>query len=130
MANQAIYSTACTLIKLSTLILLRRITDGVSKFYSYTVWLLIGYFITFEATLLLGCSQINAYWNQVNPIWQAENEGKYTCFNEAANIMAATVGAMMTDFGIFVLPLVLFRRLQVSFKQKFALGCVFGVGLL
>src|ERR1700753_815045 len=134
MAEQAIYVLCSTLIKLSIIMLLRRITQGVNRAYVWTVWIItvvvIAYFITFEVTLFTGCRPLNAYWNGVNPVWTFQNQGKYWCFNEPANIMSATIVAMVTDFATFVLPLLLFRKLQVSFKQKFALGVVFGLGLL
>jgi hypothetical protein len=134
LAEQAVYDISCTLIKLSTIILLRRITDGVQKFYVYFLWattiVVIAYPIVFEITLFVGCQPLNAYWNSVNPAWEFENKGQYKCFNEAANIMAATIGAMLTDFTTFLLPLLLFRKLQIPFRQKLALGCLFGVGFL
>jgi hypothetical protein len=134
MAEQAIYVMCSTLIKLSIIMLLRRITQGGNRFYVYSVRVITGaviaYFITFEVTLFTGCRPINAYWNEVNPVWAFHNEGKYWCFNEAGNIMAATTVAMVTDFATFLLPLLLFRKLQVPFRQKFALGFVFGLGFL
>src|SRR5258708_5156578 len=125
MAEQAIYVLCSTLIKLSIIMLLKRITQGVDRAYIYSIWVIMGvviaYFFVFEITLFTGCRPLNAYWNQVDPAWQFRNAGKYTCFNEAANIMGATISAMLTDFATFGLPLLLFRKLQVPFKQKFAL---------
>jgi hypothetical protein len=71
---------------------------------------------------------MEAYWMQVNPVWLAENQGKYACYDEAAYIVFIATVSMLTDFVVCILPMSLFLRLQMNWRRKLALAAIFGVG--
>jgi hypothetical protein len=118
--------------KISILLFYRRLTERVSTRFQ---WMLNGV-IAFVAccciagfiTMLVGCRPIHAYWMQVDPVWLAENTGKFTCYDEAAYIVFIATISMITDFLVCILPMSLFLRLQMNWKRKLALVAIFGVG--
>jgi hypothetical protein len=135
LALEALYVFSTGLIKISILLFYRRLVSGsVSPAFVWAIraaiFSVVAYIITFEITLTVGCRPINAFWNEVNPIWRALNENKYYCLNELDTLYGANITSITQDFLTFLLPLLLFRKLQIPFRQKVVLGCVFGVGFL
>ena len=63
-----------------------------------------------------------------NPTWIAEN--KHTCYNEAHYIVFMATFSMVTDFVVCILPLSLFIKLHMHWRQKLALAAIFGAGFL
>lgn len=135
MALEATYltSTACT--KISILLFYRRLGVGtVTNRFLYSVYaaiaFVLAYYITFTVNLFVGCRPINAFWNQADLVWLAENDGKYSCFDEATNMIAAAVISVLQDFIACFMPTILFWKLRIRRQQKFALCAIFGVGFL
>jgi hypothetical protein len=132
MCIQIFYLVSTSTTKISILLFYRRLTDRVSTRFQ---WILYGV-IAFVAccciagfiTMLVGCRPIHAYWMQVDPVWLAENTGKFTCYDEAAYIVFIATISMITDFLVCILPMSLFLRLQMYWKRKLALAAIFGVG--
>lgn len=54
----------------------------------------------------------------------------YHCFNEPADLLAASAVSIVQDFIVCGMPTLLFWKLQLPRRQKIALGAVFGVGFL
>jgi hypothetical protein len=81
-------------------------------------------------TLLVGCRPLNAYWMQVKPQWLEANQGKYSCYDEAAYIVWIAVFSMVTDFLACLLPMSLFFSLHMNWRRKAALAAIFGSGFL
>lgn len=133
MAIECLYVAATSLIRISILLFYRRMATGsVSKGFLWTVRgiiaFVVAYFIVFEVTLFTGCRPFNAFWNEVNPYWEASHE--YHCINEAGNLFAASIVSVVQDFVVCFMPTILFWKLQLPRKQKIALGAIFGVGFL
>jgi hypothetical protein len=123
------------LTKISILLFYRRLVSGsVSNAFVWAVRVSIfsvaAYIITFETTLTFGCRPINAYWNEVNPVWRTLNENKYFCLDEVATLYSANITSIVQDFLTFLMPLLLFWNLQLPIRQKVVLGAIFGVGFL
>jgi hypothetical protein len=121
--------------KISILLFYRRLVAGsVSKRFvwviRFCIFSVVAYIITFETTLLFGCRPMNAFWNEVNPIWRSLNEGKYFCLDEVATLYGANITSIVQDFLTFLIPLALFWNLKLPIRQKVILGLVFGVGFL
>jgi hypothetical protein len=76
--------------------------------------------------LFVGCQPIQAFWLQVNLF----SQDKYQCINEAANLIAAAAISVVQDFLACGMPMVLFWKLRIPFRQKIALAAIFGVGFL
>jgi uncharacterized membrane protein YqgA involved in biofilm formation len=137
MVIEAMYIASTGLTKISILLFYKRMSDGtVSTAFRCAVQVCIAfvvcYIITFEATLFLGCRPINSYWDQVNIGWALKHvEGvDYHCFNEPANLLAASATSIVQDFIACGMPTLLFWKLQLPRRQKIALGAIFGVGFL
>ena len=133
MGLEAQYVLSTGLTKISILLFYRRLVSGsISRVFYWTVIAIIisviAYTITFEFTLIFGCQPMNAYWNEVNPIWRALNEGKYHCLNEVVALLCANIISIIQDFLTFLMPLILFWNLRLPIRQKFVLGCIFSVG--
>jgi hypothetical protein len=133
LALEAQYVLSTGLTKISILLFYRRLVSGsISRAFYWTVIAIIisvvAYTITFELTLIFGCRPISAYWNEVNPIWRALNEGKYYCLNEVVALLCANILSIIQDFLTFLMPLILFWNLRLPIRQKVVLGCIFSVG--
>lgn len=135
MAIECTYILATGLTKISILLFYRRLVTGsISSGFVWairaSIFSVAAYIITFESTLIFGCTPINAYWHEVNIIWRASNEGKFRCLNEVGALYAANIISIVQDFLTFLMPLLLFRQLQLPIRQKILLGFIFGIGFL
>lgn len=131
MVLEALYLTSTATTKISILLFYRRLSSGtVSNGFIYSVYAAIAfvvvYYFIFMITLLAGCHPVEAFWLQVNLL----SSMKYHCIDEAANMIAAAAISVVQDFLACGIPMVLFWKLQLPFRQKFALGAIFGVGFL
>jgi hypothetical protein len=137
MAIESCYVFSTSLTKISILLFYRRMAAGsITPLFHWAVRIamasVVAYCITFELTLFLGCRPIDSFWNQVDPIWITTHvEGvDYHCFSEPANALAASGISIVQDFLACGLPIILFWKLKLPFRQKAALAAVFGVGFL
>jgi hypothetical protein len=135
MAIEATYILATGLTKISILLFYRRLVSGtVSNGFVWAIRVSIfsvaAYILTFENTLVFGCRPINAYWNEVDPIWRTSGDHPYKCLSEVGALYAANITSIVQDFLTFLMPLVLFMKLQLPLRQKVVLSVIFGVGFL
>lgn len=148
------YVVSTSLTKISILLFYKRMSDGaVSRTFRYAVRaciaFVVAYMITFVTTLFLTCRPINSYWNQVSLPWAISHEEyvcnlhlgqchansgirgtDYHCFNEPADLLAASAVSIVQDFIVCGMPTLLFWKLRLPRRQKIALAAVFGVGFL
>jgi len=134
MAIAALYIYGATLIKLSVLTFDRRL--GVNKVtpkfllaVRFAIFMVLFYCVVWTVLCFRQCTPFKAYWEQFNIPWRLEGH-PFSCLDEGANTLSNTVFSTICDFIAFLLPLSLLWRLQISKKQKMALGGVFSVGLL
>ncbi|KAI9726795.1 MAG: hypothetical protein M1828_000651 [Chrysothrix sp. TS-e1954] len=125
------YVWATGLIKISILLFYNRLAAGIlGQKFIWFVRILIafvtGYIITFTFTLFFTTRPFNAFWNQVNPVWEANHS--YSAVSESSIILAASAFSIVQDFLVAGTPTLLFYRLQIPFKQKCALGAIFIIG--
>jgi hypothetical protein len=133
MAIEALYVFSTGLTKISILLFYRRLVSGsVSRAFVWTILAIVfsvmAYMVTFELTLIFGCRPINAYWNEINPIWRTLNADEYVCLDEVVALYCANIISIVQDFLTFLMPLLLFWKLQLPIRQKAVLGCIFSVG--
>jgi hypothetical protein len=131
MALEALYLTSTAATKISILLFYRRLSTGtVSNGFLYSVYAAIAfvavYYFIFMINLFVGCQPIESFWLQVNPF----SQDKYHCINEATNMIAAAAISVVQDFLACGMPMVLFWKLRIPFRQKIALASIFGVGFL
>jgi hypothetical protein len=84
--------------------------------------------VALEISLFIECKPINAFWNQVNPIWRSTND--YYCVNEGKKLLAAGCISLLQDVMVTTLPIFLVWNLQVNRAKKVRLVALFAVGYL
>jgi hypothetical protein len=132
LAVETIFCFASGLIKVSILLFYRRLSSRVvSKAFRWTTWISIGSIIAYTIALtlapLLGCQPFSAFWDQVD-IFKRLQGYKFHCFDEGADVFAASVISAFQDLITAILPTFLYWNLQISLRQKFALFGIFAIG--
>jgi hypothetical protein len=137
MAIEALYVIGTGLIKISILCFYRRFANGtLSTVFKWAVHISIASVIlstfAFTLALFLACQPLDAWWKQVDYEWAATHvRGKdYTCFNEPGDLLASAAVSIIQDVLACFLPSVLFWKLSLPTRQKFALASLFIVGLV
>jgi hypothetical protein len=120
------------LIKVSILLFYRRLSSRVvSNAFRWTTWISIGFIVAYTIALtiapLLGCQPFSAFWDQVD-IFKRLQGYKFHCFDEGADVLAASVISAFQDLVTAILPTFLYWNLQISLRQKFALFGIFAIG--
>ncbi|PWY69207.1 integral membrane protein PTH11-like protein [Aspergillus sclerotioniger CBS 115572] len=116
------YDVAIASTKLSVLALYYRIfiTPKFRLVVILTVVWVILWLMTMEIVLGLECRPIEKFWN-------SSVEG--TCFNLVAFSYFTNITNLVTDIWIFLLPLPVILRLQITKNKKIGLSFLFSVGL-
>jgi hypothetical protein len=83
-------------------------------------------------TLLLSCRPLSAFWWQVDFDWEATHvEGiDYKCLQESLIYMWSISFVVVQDFMTVVLPMTIFWRIRLPFRQKVGLSILFGAGIV
>ena len=128
------YHIATSMSKISILLFYRRLTSRASETFLRIVWVMIAVFVSTLISICVAsfliCRPFSATWVVVNPFWALQNKGKYQCFDEGALFVAGSALSMAQDFIVCVMPLPVIWTLNISMRQKIALICIFGAGLL
>ena len=132
LATECIFCVATGLIKVSILLFYRRLSARVvSRAFLWTTRISIGYIIAYSIALsvapIVGCQPISAFWDQVDIIKVLQGY-EYHCFDEAADVFAASIISASQDLITAVLPTFLYWNLQIPFRQKLALFGIFAIG--
>lgn len=132
LAIECLFCVASGLIKISILLFYRRLSSRVvSKAFVYTTWISIGFIIAYSIALtlapILGCQPISAFWDQVD-ILKVLGGYEYHCFDEGADLLAASIISASQDFITAILPTFLYWNLRIPLQQKLALFGIFALG--
>ncbi|CAA9962558.1 hypothetical protein PTMSG1_05932 [Pyrenophora teres f. maculata] len=132
LAIECLFCVASGLIKISILLFYRRLSSrAVSRAFVYTTWISIGFIVAYSIALtlapILGCQPISAFWDQVN-VLKVLGGYEYHCFDEGADVVAASVISAAQDFITAILPTFLYWNLRIPIKQKLALFGIFAIG--
>lgn len=132
LAILCLFCTASGLIKISILLFYRRLSSRVvSNSFRWATWITIGFIATstiaFTLAPILGCQPISAFWDQVNSAKVLKGY-KYRCFNEGADVFAASVISTLQDLITAILPTFLYWDLRIPVRQKIALFGIFAIG--
>ncbi|CBY01463.1 hypothetical protein LEMA_P002500.1 [Plenodomus lingam JN3] len=94
-------------------------------------WLCIGFIAAYTVALtlapILGCQPISAFWNQLD-MEKVLRGYKFHCFDEGADVFAASVISSAQDLLTAVLPTFLYWNLRIPIRQKIALLGIFAIG--
>ncbi|KAH7082857.1 hypothetical protein BKA63DRAFT_138914 [Paraphoma chrysanthemicola] len=132
LALECTFCVASGMIKISILLFYRRLSSRVvSTAFRWTTWITIGCIVAYTIALtlapILGCQPVSAFWDQVD-INKRLNGYEYHCFDEGADVFAASVISAAQDLITAILPTFLYWKLQMPLRQKFALFGIFGIG--
>ena len=110
------------MIKLAILTFYYRvfITPAFRRVVLATIAFIVLWVLTITIVLALECRPIAKFWNPLTP-------GK--CFNLVAFSYFTNISNLVTDVWIFLLPIPVIWRLQISNQQRLGLCCVFLIGL-
>jgi rhodopsin domain-containing protein len=136
-AIEVLYTVTAGLIKISILLFYRRLAEGsISKTFQWTIKACI-LFVTLATIIIAFCSifvcrPVSAYWNMMDFTWALSHvRGRdYYCFNEGLQLLIENAIFIVQDIVTYVLPITLFWKLQMPFRQKLALAVLFGLGFL
>ncbi|KAF1951548.1 hypothetical protein CC80DRAFT_424510 [Byssothecium circinans] len=131
LAIECLFCVATGLIKISVLLFYRRLSARtVSKTFRWisriTITFVAGYSIAFTLVPIFGCQPISAFWDQTDVV-KLRNGYKYKCFNEGADVVAATIISTAQDLLTAVLPTFMFWHVQIPIRQKIALFGIFAI---
>ncbi|KAF2832732.1 hypothetical protein CC86DRAFT_401479 [Ophiobolus disseminans] len=132
LALECLFCTASGLIKISILLFYRRLAArAVSTFFRWATWITIGMIVAYTIALtiapIVGCQPIEAYWEQVD-ITKRLQGYKFHCFDEGADVVAASILSAIQDLITAILPTFLYWNLQIPMRQKVALFGIFAIG--
>jgi hypothetical protein len=119
-------------MKVSILLFYRRLSSRVvSKAFRWTTWITIGYIVVYTIVLtlvpILGCQPVSAFWDQVDIFMRLQGY-EFHCFDEGADLFAASIISVSQDLLTAMLPTFLYWNLQISKRQKFGLFAIFALG--
>ncbi|PYH82464.1 integral membrane protein [Aspergillus uvarum CBS 121591] len=119
-----IYCAGTGFTKVSVLIFYLRIFP--SKTFHYAVWTVIfiavGYNVASVLANIFSCSPVAASWD-----YSITNA---TCMNRPVFYFANAGLGIFTDFMTTLVPIPWLRRLQMPFRQKFAVGAMLAMGCI
>ncbi|KAF1941081.1 hypothetical protein EJ02DRAFT_378570, partial [Clathrospora elynae] len=132
LAIESIFCIASGLIKISILLFYRRLSSRVvSRTFKWVTWITIGFIASYSIALtivpILGCQPISAFWDQADLVKILQGY-KFHCFDEGADVVAASVISAAQDLITAVLPTFLYWNLRIPTRQKVALFGVFAIG--
>ena len=123
-AVQIMYFVTSVLVKISILLLYRRIF-GVSQNFTRAVYatlsLVVAYFVVCVCLTFFGCHPVSYFWDKTQ-------EGE--CFDEVEFFKWNGVTNLLLDVIALALPLPMVWNLQLRTKQKLVLSGIFLLGFL
>ncbi|KAF2843411.1 hypothetical protein M501DRAFT_903162, partial [Patellaria atrata CBS 101060] len=129
-----IFYIFCTgLTKISILCLYQRLAPHkVAQSFIYKTWACIAFIIAYVITFLFvrsfGCKPISAFWYRQIPQWRATHE--FSCLDDAAVYFTAGSISVVQDILAVILPMILVWKLQMTRRQKIAVGIIFSLGIV
>ncbi|KAI0382987.1 integral membrane protein [Hypomontagnella monticulosa] len=126
-ANEMLFDIATSLLKLSILILLYRLTTVIGD-RKMTIAVLVAItFISlncfvFMMVCILQCTPLSAYWEL--------SDTPQSCINESAHEMAVSIINTVTDWVVVLLPIKTALGLNLPTKQISIVIFLFGLGIL
>ncbi|KAK8139431.1 hypothetical protein PG984_002811 [Apiospora sp. TS-2023a] len=129
LADSMLLQTSITLIKVSFLLLYRRLFGTVTHIKAM-VWVGIGLMATFYVAYIIIVTVACSPWPSEHDGW-LDQEMAQRCNDIAVRlILAAAYFSVLTDFYILAIPLHQVPQLRLSRKRKVGLSFIFLTGLL
>jgi hypothetical protein len=125
------------MIKVSILLFYRRVSsEVVTPIFRWVLRCAIAFVVATHIVILLvvalSCRPLSAFWWQVDFDWElTHKEGvDYVCAQEALIYICSISFVAVQDFMTVALPMSIFWRLSLPFRQKVALSILFSVGIV
>lgn len=125
LSAEIMFACACTLTKLSMLMLVRRMLVNASVFWRrITLFAIVVVTIqgsVFCLTVIFQCRPPQDYWAIT---WDPQPN----CINQGSSLLIAGIINTLTDFAVVLLPIRTVWTLQVPFQQIVVVVLLFGLG--
>lgn len=130
---QLCYTVSMTSIKISILLLYKRLSEVFSKTFLLASWIGIAYniiyAISFCIILLLECRPVKAFWLSYDRAWATEHE--YFCSSmERTAVPTYAALSVLGDVYSTILPLMLVSSLQLPLRRMLGLYALFALGFM
>ena len=122
LVNSCLYAATITAARLSILLFYRRVFSvyaTLTHITTFLVFLSVCWWITVEATILSYCVPLEAHWNL---------RVRGQCIDFGLFFIILSVVELIIDISILCLPIWVIPRLQLNFKNKAILLCIFLLG--
>jgi hypothetical protein len=110
------------------------VSGTISTPFLYSIYVAIAFVVAYFGIFIFlsfeVCRPLSTYWKQADWFWYAQNEHSFVCMDEAIILVSSAIISAVQDFIACGLPMILFWKLQIPLRQKFALGSIFAVGFL
>ncbi|KAL4888608.1 hypothetical protein BDV59DRAFT_211022 [Aspergillus ambiguus] len=123
LATQILYTIASTLIKISILLLYRRIFPNLRLYIFITIGFLTAMSIAFIFAAIFQCNPVSRLWSP------SEGLKRLSCFPPLAFWCDVSAIFLATDVWIMALPSPIIFRLQLSLKKKLSVMGLFCLGI-
>ena len=131
-AEEYLYLTATTSIKISVLIFYRRLTIKLSGRFTIAIWAGIiynfCYWVDFMLAVTLACIPTQAFWMEFDLAWETTH--RFSCRSERVALPASAIFSTIGDLYATVIPMLQIWHMTLPRRQKLALYPLFGLGFL
>ncbi|KAI8931084.1 hypothetical protein NX059_012095 [Plenodomus lindquistii] len=130
--GECVFCVSSGMIKISILLFYRRLSSrAISVSFRRVTWISIAFIIASTIALslapILGCQPMSAFWDQLN-LSKIAKGYKFHCFDEGADVLAASIISATQDLITAILPTFLYWNLRIHIRQKIALSGIFAIG--
>ncbi|KAL3428367.1 integral membrane protein [Phlyctema vagabunda] len=125
LATEILFAAACTLVKLSMLMLVRRMLANASVFWTRIIKLAIA-IVTIQGTVF--CFTVMFQCRPPQDYWKITVDPQPNCINQGSSLLAAGIINTLTDFICVILPIRTVWHLQLQARQMFIVITLFALG--
>jgi len=130
--TEILYNIAAGAVRISVLLLYRRLTIKFSRSFLVATWLGVAFITvgTLATTIpiIFQCSPVNAYWKSWDPTWAATH--KFHCMPDGILLITNPANGVFADLYAAVLPMMMLRYVRVPWRQKIMLTVLFALGFV
>jgi len=136
--GQFLFMFSLMFTKLSVLMFYRRLVAGTFSMRTrLAIWTAMAIAvittIVFSCLLLAACRPVHSAWMQYDMTWNMAHRDDMWCVDPEKQLLSgrlAGIFSVITDFYTVLLPAIIFMRIQITKRQRWALIFIFGVGYL
>ncbi|KAI1006645.1 hypothetical protein K3495_g1571 [Podosphaera aphanis] len=125
--SEVLYTAACTMVKLSLLMFIKRAFANATIFWR---WVTMSITIMVAIQGFLFCVATIFQCRPIQDFWKLSFTAQPECIDQSWAQLVANMMSTVMDFVVFFLPLRLAWMLKLASCQKLAMGILFTLGLI